>query len=292
MSDSIPFWAANIDGVKIATTPAYGGEKRSVSPKALTRKATTGTQGSLPAAPQQTHISVFACIARDIQKINWADSDNEENFLASFTSTTQISKHRKTSAAEQTGIAGLIISAREKDARVGELERSLVGQQRRIVELENSAKASASHKESSKQNRQQELPPVKGLVTEVDETTKRFPALKTKVKKERVLISEVDVNDHSTQVSTSKNSKTPQSPLPQTEAVTESLLPSGKTAPSLPESSGFNNMAATSTTAKPNLGPKEVLPKQAGPAVNLSDLPVLASLTTIKQTKPPPQLPS
>jgi uncharacterized coiled-coil protein SlyX len=188
-----------------------------------------------------------------VKKSNWADSDDDEDFTASFNSLDRVKELEKTWSAKDAVITELTVTGREKDARIIKLESALECQKQSLPALQTAADASTAQVEGLQHENYKQLLHVQKLVAEVDEKDRRIAALETEVDEQSAKIAEqsakiakLDAVDRSTQASSHDTA-------PATEAATTS--------------------------------------KAAGPAANLSVFPVFATPTTVKHMAPPPPAP-
>ncbi|KAF2621342.1 hypothetical protein BU25DRAFT_238358 [Macroventuria anomochaeta] len=273
MSNPASFWAAKSNCVKSPQAPAHVAEP--VAPREPLKKKGMALKGT----------------TNGIEKTNWADSDDEEEFLASFTSSGRVQELEKTIAAKVSRITDLTTALQQKEGRITELESTFEEQKDRLTELQANTDALTTQiAELKKENHNKSLH-VQKLVAEVNEKDRRIAALETEVDEHCATIAELDVGDSSTQVSSHD-----------TPAVTKEVGTSGTSSPKVKVREGEvgpAKKAAQPTTKEVTTGDDApVIPspmfahtKTAGPTVNLSGFPIFATPATVKQTTPPPPAP-
>ncbi|KAJ4400132.1 hypothetical protein N0V91_008923 [Didymella pomorum] len=150
-----------------------------------------------------------------VKKSNWADSDDDEDFTASFNSLDRVKELEKTRSAKDAVITELTVTGREKDARIIKLESALECQKQSLPALQTAADASTAQVEGLQHENYKQLLHVQKLVAEVDEKDRRIAALETEVDEQSAKIAELDAVDRSTQASSHDTA-------PATEAATTS----------------------------------------------------------------------
>ncbi|KAJ8117523.1 hypothetical protein OPT61_g1280 [Boeremia exigua] len=264
MSSSASFWAAKSEGV--------------TSPQAPTQAAAPVTQQQLPAKSTV----MLRGTTKSIKKTNWADSDDEEEFIASFTSPSRIQELERTITAKDTHIADLASLLQQKNCRIAELDSALEEQELRLIKLQDTVEASAARvEELEKDNRKQSLH-VQKLVADVDEKDRRITALEVEIDEQCATIAELDGGDDSTQVSSHEAAEAPKVDLADSKAKVDDY----EMTEQMPQAKdGVTEDTEATTSAKTSLA------KSTGPAVNQSHHTIFATTATIKQIPPPPPAP-
>ncbi|KAH6633710.1 hypothetical protein C7974DRAFT_453215 [Boeremia exigua] len=267
MSDSASFWAAKSNGVK--------------SPPRQPRIAQRD-------APKRS-TAVLKSSSNGVKKANWADSDDEEEFLASFTSSTRIGELEKTIAAKNALLTDLETSLQEKYIRIIELGATLEEQQLRLTELQGVVDASAAQIEELKKENHKQFLHVQKLVADVDEKDRRISALETEVDEHCATIAEFSVGDNSTQASSNEASEILQiGPTDdksyKTENKDKEVLSSEHMVQQKIKEVDLNGTSGIPSTKTTPL-------KAKGPTVNLSGFPIFSTPATVKQVAPPPPAP-
>ncbi|KAF3040565.1 hypothetical protein E8E11_000063 [Didymella keratinophila] len=277
MSNPATFWATKSIDVKSSQTPAQ-----------------VANTPPVRVAPK-TNGMVLKGATNGVKKSNWADSDDDEEFTASFNSLGRVKELEKTLSAKEARITEFEIAGKEKDARIIELESALERQKQGLSALQTAADASSAYVEGLKQENHKQFLHVQKLVAEVDEKDHRIAALETEVDEQCAKIAELDAEDRSTQASS-------QSAAPSTEPATtlakvetehnvaetnRDATTGEQTATEVPTT---NTDAPFRPSAKTDSG-KADSGKANGPAANLSAFPVFATPATVKHTAPPPPAP-
>lgn len=287
MNNPATFWAAKSNDVKSSQAPAQ------VADTTHTR-ATPWTDGMVlkgKTSPSQSHTTAdgLAGATNGVKKSNWADSDDEEEFTASFSMSGRVKELEKTVSAKDTRITELKAAAQEKAARITELESALEGQKQGLAVLQSTTDAYAAQVAELKLENKKQFLHVQKLVAEVDEKDRRIAALETEVDEYCAKIAELDSDDRSTQASL-------HDPAPAIVAVTtpaeaevelKTIEADKVTAP------GKQTAKVSTTDTNTPISPaaKTDSSKADGPTANLSAFPVFATPATVKQAAPPPPAP-
>ncbi|KAF9690759.1 hypothetical protein EKO04_011232 [Ascochyta lentis] len=274
MSNSASFWAAKSDGVKSPTAPA------SVDTQPI----------ALGAPPKKASGMVVKGAKNDNKKSDWADSDDDDKFVASFKSTPCVQELEKTVAAKDARITDLSTELQEKEGRITELEDVVAKQQRILDDMESSVRATATQVEELKEDNHKQLLHVQELVAEVDEKNRRIAVLEADVDDHRDTLAELDIEDASTQAS-SHEAAVDEGGDDTKEGGTEMEAQSPKTAESTTKLGAMDDNKDTPGHAAHPSEPKITIPEASGPAVNLSEFPVFSTSATVKNTTPPPPAP-
>lgn len=287
MSKSASFWAAKYDDVKSKNAPADVAK-----PAAQYEPSKKGTMflKSMP-SPHPPHISTDKSRGGTdgSKKTSWADSDDEEEFLASFTSSGRMNELEKTVAAKDARITDILSLLQQKDARIADLESAIEKQSLRFSELEGTVDASIVQiKELEKDNHKRALH-VQQLVADVDEKDRRIAVLESEIDEQYATIAELDSGNDSTQVSSHGTPKISKSTSADTNPQKDELKHDTKEPPQhtvQPKAGNppVDNIGVTSPT-------KTTPTTATGPTVNLSAFPIFVTAATIKQTAPPPSAP-
>lgn len=271
MSNAATSWAAKSGDVKLSQAPAQVAEPTTA--RGTPKKNSMALNGE--PSPPLLDISTDNILGttNGVKKSNWADSDGEEDFLTSFTSTERVKELEETVTAKDARITDLTTAVQEKDTRIAELESTL--------------------DELQKENHKQFLH-VQKLVAEVDEKDRRIAALETEVDQHCATIAELGVGENSTQVSShqaapaTNAADTPAATTVKVKAQHETIDTNKQAEPAAQTAI---KAAPTDTNALVSPSAKTVSTKAAGPSVNFSAFPVFATPVTVKHTAPPPPAP-
>jgi len=292
MSNPATFWAAKSTDVKFSQAPTQVAQ---TTPARVVPKTNSMVSKGKTSPPRsRTTADDLAGATNGVKKSNWADSDDDEEFTASFNSLGCVEALEKTVSAKDARIAELTVAGQEKDARITELESALENQKQSISALQNAADATSAQVEGLQQKNQRQFLHVQKLVAEVDEKDRRIAALETEVDEQCAKIAELDAEDRSAQASS-------QSPAPSTEPVITptkvkakyQVAETKKDANSGEQTAakGLTNDTDAPVTPSAKTAAETGPNKAAGPTANLSAFPVFAIPATVKQTAPPPPAP-
>lgn len=292
MSNPATFWAAKSGDVKSLQAPAQVAEPTTA--RGTPKKNDMALNGELSPPLLDISTNNTPGTTNSVKKSNWADSDDEEDFLTSFASTERVKELEETVTAKDARITDLTTAVQEKDTRIAELESTLDEQKQRFADLQLTADASTAQiDELQKENHKQFLH-VQKLVAEVDEKDRRIAALETEVDEHCATIAELGVGENSTQVSSHQAAPattavdTPAATTVKAEVQHETIDTNKKAEPAAQTAI---KAAPTDTNALVSPSAKTASTKAAGPSVNLSAFPVFATLVTVKHTAPPPPAP-
>jgi hypothetical protein len=288
MSNSATFWAAKSNDVKSSQASAQVADR-------LSARVTPKPNGMLlkgMASPPLSRASAddLPGTTNDVKKSNWADSDDEDDFTASFNLSGRVKELEKNVTARDARITELTVAGQDKDARITELESALEGQKQSLSALQNAADAASVQVEGLQQEKHKKLLYVEKLVAEVDEKDRRITALETEVDEQYAKIAELGAEDRSTQASS--HSLAPATEPATTPAKVEAeheLTETNEDAASGGQTAVKPSATDTNTPVSPSA--KVACSEAAGPAANLSAFPVFATPTTIKHAAPPPPAP-
>lgn len=287
MSASASFWAAKSNGVKSpharteVAKPAVQIEPPMTS-ATLMKGIPSGVQLQASADQPRGHTN-------SVKKIDWADSDDDEEFIASFTSTGRIQELKEALIAKEGHINDLSTSLQKKDDRIAELESALQKQNLRSIELEETMGACTAQVEELTQENHKQALLVQQLVADVEEKDRCIAAFEAEIDERCATIAELDVTDDSTQMSSNGGAEAREISSTditssETEAKNEQVESSQQTPQHLVEQEPINSTAVVSSAETP-------FTTAIGPAVNLAAFPVFVTAATLKQTAPPPPAP-
>src|SRR5690242_11505850 len=289
MSNSALFWAAKSKGMKSpcsqagVSTPAAQHESESKDFPSV-KSMSFPTQSN-------TRIDKPRGATSGIKKTNWADSDDEEEFIASFNSSACIQELEKTLVAKDDRINDLLTSLQEDNVRIVELESALEKQNFHITGLEGAFDAYAAQIKELKNENHKKALQIEQLVGDVVDRDRRIAALETEVDEQCATIADLGLGDSSTQVSSHDASEAPKASftvtIPQKVKVKANVVDSPQQAMQLE----LTNESGSGTATTALKIPAPTTKAAAGPAANLSIFPIFATASTVKQTIPPPPAP-
>ena len=299
MSNSASFWAAKSNGVKSPTRPAEIVAK----PVALCgppKKAGMVVKGRPTSSERSAHVNEQTGTTNGVKKVDWADSDEDEDFLASFTASGLVQKLEKTVTVKDSHITDLTAALQDKEAHITDIQKNLEEQQHCLSELQSNADAFITQIEDLKKENHKQFLHVQKLVAEVDEKDRRIAALETKFDERGAQIAQLDVSDSSIQVSSQDVPTASVTSAPSGKPGATGATPLGdkacvEAAPAFNETPASNETAkevnSKSTAVSTTPSALSTPAKSAGPAVSLSGFPIFATPTTLKQVAPPPPAP-
>ena len=288
MSNSASFWAAKSDGVKSPRAPAHVEPVASCGP---VKNDGMVLKGKMSRSRSQALVETPLGTTNGVKKANWADSDDEEEFLASFASSGRVRELEKTVSAKDSRITDLTSALQEKNNHVIELESALEEQKHRLTELQGTAEASTAQIEELKKDNQKQYLHVQKLVAEVDEKDRRIAALESEVDEHYATIAELNAGDDSTQVS-SHDTLTATKHLSSTDMTRSKVeVKDGELVLTEQTARPETNEAATGDDVTVAASTKPAPTNSAGPSASLSEFPIFATPATVKQTVPPPPAP-
>ncbi|UPX12715.1 uncharacterized protein EKO05_0003254 [Ascochyta rabiei] len=268
VSNSASFWAAKSD-VKSPTTP-----------ESVDLLRTT------PQEPPKNAVGA----KDDTKKSNWADSDDDEEFLASFTDTSHIQELEKTVIAKDARIIDMDNALQEKDGRIAELEDVVERQQRGLDKMNISTDVLSTQVEGLKTEAHKQLFHVQELITEIEKKDRRIAVLEIDLDRLCDTIVGLDVEQASKQASSHETSMVVDEEVTK-EKDSEKEAQSTKTEDAPTKPVVQNNDKGTFVLDADSPEPKATFPGAAGSVVDLSGFPVFVTPATIKQTAPPPPAP-
>ncbi|KAJ4319511.1 hypothetical protein N0V94_003845 [Neodidymelliopsis sp. IMI 364377] len=296
MSDPTIFWAAKSSNVESLTTiaPVCSRTPKEDEPRKETRVVMKGTfrlywsQGST---------DINAGDSKAVKKVDWADSDDDDDFLASFISDTHADELENPATTGEPGNADLTMELGKENDRIKDLEGTIKVQERRLAEVQRLSDASAAQIKELKDKSYSQLLRIQQMVAEIDEKDRRIAALATE-KEER----------YPTNAGLNAEQSFMQEPPDAVHIPVEEDDLTGTTETEVKSIAQVYNASFNSVqqTAEPITGTKikqatsitasstELLPVSShddGPKVNLSEFPVFITAATIKHTPPPPPAP-
>ncbi|KAJ4333867.1 hypothetical protein N0V95_009322 [Ascochyta clinopodiicola] len=226
----------------------------------------------------------------DTKKSDWADSDDDEEFLASFSNAPRVQELEKTVTAKNARITDLNTALQEKEGSIAELEGVVEKQQRSLDKMDISTDALASQIEGLKKEVQKQHFHVQELIAKVDEKDRRIAVLETELDLHCNTVAELDVGQAMTLASSHETSVVADEEVTK-DKHTKKEAQSTETAvaPTKPVVKNDNKDTSVPDTDSPE--PKTTLSGAPGPGVDFSGFPVFATPATIKQTAPPPPAP-
>lgn len=209
------FWAQKSDQVKTSTAPTpvftTPPKQNRAAPEAKNRVVLKGKGSASSATPVTDRITGMANgtpVTSTPKKTDWADSDDDEDFLASFSAKKdpRIVSLENEVAQKDANIEALDAVVSMKAARIAELEGVIGGKALHIANLEMEVEKKDATVEKLKSENHTQFLYVQELVGEVDEKSRRIDKLETVLDDKCVRIRELeqDAADSSsqTQVST------------------------------------------------------------------------------------------
>lgn len=273
MSDAATFWAAKSTNVKSSQTFAQVPE--TTFPRATPKRNGMSLKGkSSPLCPTANADSLSGII-NGVKKSNWADSDDEEEFMASFHLSERVRELEKT--------------VFDKDARITKLESALEDQKQCQSALQNAVDASCDQIEELQQENHKHFSHVQKLIAEVDEKGRRITDLETEFNLQCARIAELNAEDCSTQASS-------HSAITRTESATS---PAKIEADYEMAETNRNDLiertaekaAIKDTESSISTFAQTKSNTAAGPAPVLSAFPIFATPAMTKHMAPPPPAP-
>ena len=252
-----------------------------------------------------THSSTPTSIDK---KTNWADSDDDEEFLAAITlkKNPRIIVLENTVTTKDAQIVELEAKMAIKDVRIEELETMVVKKDQHICELATSLQDKSSSLENVEKQLAVQTSHVEKLVAEVDEKDRRIAELETEVDAKGVLIHELEQeSDSHTQVSSGDTDSRDVKSLEEEEASKDDPKDSSgdagddeeKALPSK-ESAGEEQPEQMSSQLEESTGgqsaqkPCQEISKAedtTGLSFNTSDFPTFVTKETLKVVPPAPK---
>jgi hypothetical protein len=235
--------------------------------------------------------------SKAVKKADWADSDDDEEFLASFISDAHADELENPVTTEEPGNTDLTTELKKKDDLIKELEDTIKVQEHRLADLQMLADASAAQIKELKEKHCNRLLQIQHMVAEIDEKDRCIAALETEKEESHFTNAGPEVGESSSQepshavhVIAERDALTDT-----TEAETKSTVEVDNAyVNSVQQATKPIAVAeakqATSITAS-DTGLLPVSSHDAGPTVNLSEFPVFVTAATIKHTPPPPPAP-
>lgn len=272
------FWAQKREEVKAPTPSALfptvasakqNGELTEVKPRMVLK----GEQHFLDIANTATHsmtgMANGASASFTPKKTDWADSDDDEDFIASFSAkkNPRITALEAEVVQQVAQIVTLEAAVSTKDVRTAELEVTVQEKDLHIADLESQVEDKDTTVEQLKTENRTQFLYVQELVGEVDEKSRRIHQLESELEEKCIRIRELKSESPSTPeaqfyADESLKIEHPQDPL------TDAVLPSDAYIGDEEES------------------PIQALPSKDGPTVNESKYPKLWSPDMPKKVAP------
>lgn len=302
MGDPVTSQPVVFSSTKSSTAPAAAAVPASATlskHSVPSKEAVSVSKGNLCPSPSQSLANISTGTTNGVKKINWADSDDDEDFLASFipNKTTRIQELQDTVAAMDARITDLTTVIRERDSRIAKVESTAKEQQRRLADLQESMKGFAGQIEELKKESHKQPLQVQELVAKVDAKDQRIAPLEIKVDEHRTTITELDLGDKSTQVS-SQDAPVSAEGAGQTkmerlkaQSTDEDVKTTKQPAQHIGQATTVKSAGDAFASEMPSPESKPAPTKESVPSVNLAGFPIFATRSTVKNIPPPPPAP-
>jgi hypothetical protein len=313
-ASSASFWARGSREIKTTASPTHNlsepvkargpasepknrmilkGKQPAVALTAPTHRNSGMTNGA-PATPTPT-------------KHDWADSEDDDDFIASFSAqkNPRITTLENEAAEKDARIEALGSVIDTKDARIAQLEDVVEENEQRIASLEADAQEKDAKVEKLQRENQTQFLYVQELVGEVDEKQRRINELETELDNKGARIRELEIDSESqTLLSVDDVEKDDlMKPAAQPETVAADTkdgapVASAPIEPADPEAAPVVSSSTEPSQADPPLdnakeAPSPVAPtasspgkESQGPAINSSKFPKLWSPEMVKKVAP------
>jgi hypothetical protein len=205
------FWAQKSREVKTSMAPApVPSEPVKVNEAATEVKRRMVLKGKLPAAAlgvyahHQAGMANGAPVAVTPKKHDWADSEDDDDFIASFSAqkNPRITALENEATHKDARIEALESVVESKDIRIAQLEDVVEEKMQRIISLEMDAQEKDTDIEKLRSDNHTQFLYVQELVAEVDDKMRRVQELETELDNKGARIRELEMDSESqTQVS-------------------------------------------------------------------------------------------
>jgi len=312
------FWASKSATIKNSTspTPAFKepptpAEAAAAAKKSLVLKGKSAatTAGRLAATDHGAGMANGTAPSSTPKKTDWADSDDDEDFLASFSAkkNPRVTTLESEVAQKKAVIEGLEATVGAKDARIQQLEDVVAEKALHMSGLEADMEEKDAHVEKLKDENHTQYLYVQELVAEVDEKSRRVQELETELDVKGARIRELEMEaqpkprtrdsaedaeepDHDVAVNKEAVSHSTDNATPTDKEMADQTAPikSTESGETTSETSAKDIPESPATSAPNDASPKE---ESAGPAINESKFPLLWSPDKPKKVIPPVEKP-
>jgi hypothetical protein len=197
------FWAQKSKQVKNATAPVHvvaAPPQQNRGPEAKSRMVLKGQRtATASTSPATNHLAGMAngASATSIpKKTDWADSDDDEDFIASVTGkkTPRVTSLEHEVAEKYAKMETLEAVVSIKDARIAELEDVVKEKDLHIANLESEVEEKEASIEQLRSDNHTQFLHVRELVGEIDEKSRRIERLETELDHKCSQIPELEKN--------------------------------------------------------------------------------------------------